>query len=556
MPGDGSNSVATGELSAGNTTQIGLAAEYGFDGDEIETKLGESTYMIVARQCGSKGVSTGTGFAIDSDHIVTTWSALANDTSKRGRAIDDRPWIRDIDNSWVRGKVVGASRATNIALLEVSAKSHNPETTLEFSKRTPKLDGWVGLLSYPALTHGDLVSLGATVTHTRDSIASEDTSGDKPEAKNAKASDSKPSDYKPGDGKPKAGKSNAAKKSAKSNNQTTAQRVKAVKERQVKSIGFVVRTSVSSRTGDGTTGSPAFTDNGKVLGMLSASYGNEVSWWASDADTISKSVQRMMAGKDKPIPACKEGKKMPMRWAVMLDDSGTAQSAARLSSNKRLKKLGRVGHIDVRWASFLREEQLAPVLLGSYGSESKAKSVAAEAARILKADPAELSVGLYPAGIFKEGGRDPFKPKNIPTTTEPPETTVPQTTVPVETTAVETTVATTAPPTTAPRTTRVTTTTAKPTTTAKKSPPPATEPAPIPSCGGGGQVTAISGVPAGDSARFRSSPSAAGTVVATASNGYQLKKLGATANDGIQDWTKVELPTSPPTCAWVPSVYV
>ena len=93
----------------GPSTTAGAAAPPSADVAALATKVGDAVWRVDTEGCG--WVGSGSAFAIDRRHLVTNHHVTANDTS---------PVVRSRRGKTLQGRVIGATRHPDIAVIEVS----------------------------------------------------------------------------------------------------------------------------------------------------------------------------------------------------------------------------------------------------------------------------------------------------------------------------------------------------------------------------------------------------------------------------------------------------
>lgn len=133
-----------------------------FDSGRLVASTGPAVAAVVARACDG-GVVPSTAFAIDDHHLVTASTSLADDGHDPTKGIDPRPWLHLGDGSWVRGTVIGAWPAPNLAVIEVDRAI---EGSLGWSEARPKQDEWGAVVGYAARSDNGSELLATKVTGT------------------------------------------------------------------------------------------------------------------------------------------------------------------------------------------------------------------------------------------------------------------------------------------------------------------------------------------------------------------------------------------------------
>lgn len=95
--------------SEGPGTVAGAAAPPAADVAALADKVGDAVWRVDTEGCGWLG--SGSAFAIDRRHLVTNHHVTANDTS---------PVVRSRRGKQLQGRVIGATRHPDVAVIEVS----------------------------------------------------------------------------------------------------------------------------------------------------------------------------------------------------------------------------------------------------------------------------------------------------------------------------------------------------------------------------------------------------------------------------------------------------
>jgi hypothetical protein len=92
----------------GSDTVAGAAAPPAADVAALATKVGDAVWRVDTEGCGWLG--SGSAFAIDRRHLVTNHHVTANDTS---------PVVRSREGKRLQGRVIGATKHPDVAVIEV-----------------------------------------------------------------------------------------------------------------------------------------------------------------------------------------------------------------------------------------------------------------------------------------------------------------------------------------------------------------------------------------------------------------------------------------------------
>lgn len=289
-------------------------------------------------------------------------------------------------------------------------------------------------------------------------------------------------------------------------------------------LGFKMLAATES--GSGLLGAPLTNAAGAVVGVVTQvnkekAIGNGLPAADASVATVQMSAKRAaLAGRC----GADDKARLALAWGVVLDANGATAKAEALSAVPSLGALGRISSIDRRWVRFFPAESVGPVVLGPFGSESAASDALDEVRDAFEDRnlPAPVGLSMFPVAAYEP---EPTPPAYTTMTMPPP--------TPPTTTTIRKRVTTT---TTAPKGNRTTTTAKGSTGTC----PPA----------GKRRLAKIVNGGSGMSVIFRASPSATGTGVAKAANGYQVSVVSGSSTNGF---SMVVLPESPPRCAWVPN---
>ncbi len=127
----------------------------GLSNSELADAYGDSVYQLEADGCG--GVSTGTAWVLDDQHLVTNWHVVASDPT---------PEILSRDGQRIQGEVIGGGFDPDVAVVRADGKLSDPVGWSATGSLTEGQD--VVALGYPAPAGDFTVTPGSVLSFQMD----------------------------------------------------------------------------------------------------------------------------------------------------------------------------------------------------------------------------------------------------------------------------------------------------------------------------------------------------------------------------------------------------
>lgn len=347
-------SDVAGETTIPTTTGAPEGAPLGgINGSALEHVYGPAVGLVLSRGCDGIGFGNGTGFAIGPRTLVTNWHVVAEDNYDDDSAIDPRPWIMTYNRRWVRGTVIGATPAPDIAVIQLDESEPDMRATVEWSDTDVSDDQHVAVLGYPSLESGEFnLAVGTSVE---------------------------------------------------------------VDGQTYGIPSFRMERELSARTGPGNSGGPVMTADGKVAGVLTWAQRSWSTWYAQDVGVVREEVESMLADPG-PVPTDCEADspdRSPLGYTVRLGTfADSAEAAERFEVVDGVRDDATVISVaSDEWVPFLLSDYPIVMMAGPFQDRATAEAAVEDyqAAVDAAGQVDTFSVGVMPTSAFPDPGSEPVE---------------------------------------------------------------------------------------------------------------------------------------------------